>query len=657
MKSIRKYLPLFAMLLLFIKPFVAVAVSTQGSVEEVIIKNGEFNEGLKDWIVSSPGENNPSLVVDSNGNQYVKATNGENILQYVQLKPNSTYRFAYYVIGDPVFPAIVEFGTLNHDQGYHPLKEEKHYNIAWKQHEFIFTTPTDENTYVIRFASSGNGEAKFDNIQAAWLDLESPSIPQNLLVESVTSDTVILSWEASTDNIGVAGYRVYRDKQLVQEVQGEQFTDTGLTEDAEYTYEVRAFDAAGNQSEASNEVFARTSVSVDDEAPTIPLNLKVENVTTDTVSLSWDASTDNIGVVGYRVYRDKQLVQDVQGEQFTDTGLTEDTEYTYEVRAFDAAGNQSEASNEVFARTSVSVDDEAPTIPLNLKVENVTTDTVSLSWGASTDNIGVAGYRVYRDKQLVQDVQGEQFTDTGLTEDTEYTYEVRAFDAAGNQSEASNRINVRTKEIVDHKPPTTPMNVRATVVTENKVTLLWEASSDESGVKSYQVYRNSILVGSLPGDTLSYTDTNLSEKTKYYYTITACDNAGNVSVATKALLITTKGTTLPPIVEEKPKEEKPSPSVPQPPQKENIGNSTVDASGNKMEKEQTGMINQGENRPVDHSLNLTAEAIQKISKILTKDSVKKLPMTGTQKNSLVKMSGVGITVISLCLFYIRKRRK
>ena len=557
------------MLLLFIKPFVAVAVSTQGSVEEVIIKNGEFNEGLKDWIVSSPGENNPSLVVDSNGNQYVKATNGENILQYVQLKPNSTYRFAYYVIGDPVFPAIVEFGTLNHDQGYHSLKEEKHYNIAWKQHEFIFTTPTDENTYVIRFASSGNGEAKFDNIQAAWLDLESPSIPQNLLVESVTSDMV---------------------------------------------------------------------------------------------SLSWDASTDNIGVAGYRVYRDKQLVQEVQGEQFTDTGLTEDTEYTYEVRAFDIAGNQSEASNEVFARTSVSVDDEAPTIPLNLKVENVTTDTVSLSWGASTDNIGVAGYRVYRDKQLVQEVQGEQFTDTGLTEDAEYTYEVRAFDAAGNQSEVSNRINVRTKGIVDHKPPTTPMNVRATVVTENKVTLLWEASSDESGIRSYQVYRNSILVGSLPGDTLSYTDTNLSEKTKYYYTITACDHAGNVSVASKALLITTKGTTLPPIVEEKPKEEKPkeekpSPSVPQPPQKENIGNSTVDASDNKMEKEQTGMINQEKNRPVDHSLNLTAEAIQKISKILTKDSVKKLPMTGTQKNALVKMSGVGITVISLCLFYIRKRRK
>ncbi len=127
----------------------------------------------------------------------------------------------------------------------------------------------------------------------------------------------------------------------------------------------------------------------------------MESVTSDTVSLSWDASTDNIGVAGYRVYRDKQLAEEVQGEQFTDTGLTEDTEYTYEVRAFDIAGNQSEASNEVFARTSVSVDDEAPTIPLNLKVENVTTDTVSLSWGASTDNIGVAGYRVYRDKQLL----------------------------------------------------------------------------------------------------------------------------------------------------------------------------------------------------------------------------------------------------------------
>ncbi len=81
-------------------------------------------------------------------------------------------------------------------------------------------------------------------------------------------------------------------------------------------------------------------------------------------------------------------------------------------------------------------------------------------------------------------------------------------------------------------------------MTENKVTLLWEASSDESGIRSYRVYRNRLLVGSLPGDTLSYTDTNLSEKTKYYFTITACDHAGNVSVATKALLITTKGTTL-----------------------------------------------------------------------------------------------------------------
>ncbi len=133
--------------------------------------------------------------------------------------------------------------------------------------------------------------------------------------------------------------------------------------------------------------------------------------------------------------------------------------------------------------------------------------------GGIHNNIGVAGYRVYRDKQFrFQEVQGEQFTDTGLMEDAEYTYQVRAFDAAGNQSEVSNRINVRTKGIVDHKPPTTPMNVRATVVTENKVTLLWEASSDESGIRSYEVYRNSIFVGTLPGDTLSYTDTNLSEK-------------------------------------------------------------------------------------------------------------------------------------------------
>ncbi len=550
------------MLFLLVGPLRAVALSSlRSSVEEVIIKNGEFNEGLNHWIVSSPGENNPSLIVDSSGNHYVKATNGENILQYVELNPGATYRFAYYVIGDPNFPAVVEFGTLNHDQGYKPLKEEKHYDTVWKQHEFIFKTPEEKNTYIIRFASSGNGVAYFDNIQAAWIDLEIPSIPTNLRVADVTSDSVSLTWEASTDNIGVAGYRVYRDKQLIQEVQGETYTDSGLEEDREYTYKVSAVDGAGNESQTSDEVIARTSVA----------------------------------------------------------------------------------------------DDEAPTPPLNLRADNVTTNSVSLTWEASTDNIGVTGYRIYRDKQLIQEVQGETYTDGALEEDREYTYKVSAVDGAGNESQASNEVQVKT-EIMDEEPPTVPKNLRATTITKSKVTLIWEASSDNIGVSSYQVYRDHSLISVLSGDQSSYTDTQLSGNTRYYYTIRAADRAGNVSALSKPLLIITKESLPAPPVEEPDKETEP-PTDPKFPQKENEGSSIVDTStGNKTENTETsvGVPTKGQNHQENHLLEQQSSKTDQTS---SKEVQEKLPSTGTQVNRRMEISGVGLVATSLLLFYIKTKNK
>ena len=183
MKIFKKLIRLMMIVFLFVKPVIVVAVDPSYApsyqlAEEVIIKNGEFNDGLNHWIVSNPGSNNPALVTDESGNHYVMASNGENILQYVQLKPKTTYQFTYYVIGDPSFPAIVEFGTLNHGEGFISLKDERHYNDAWKQHEFSFTTPEGENTYIIRFSSTGNGWATFKNI-----DIQSEDdISQNTLL-------------------------------------------------------------------------------------------------------------------------------------------------------------------------------------------------------------------------------------------------------------------------------------------------------------------------------------------------------------------------------------------------------------------------------------------------------------------------------------------
>ena len=624
---------------LFVKPVIVVAVDPSYApsyqlAEEVIIKNGEFNDGLNHWIVSNPGSNNPALVTDESGNHYVMASNGENILQYVQLKPKTTYQFTYYVIGDPSFPAIVEFGTLNHGEGFISLKDERHYNDAWKQHEFSFTTPEGENTYIIRFASSGNGTAYFDNVQATALDLEAPTNPKNLKVNDVSSDSVSLSWEAATDNVGVMGYLVYRDNQLIQTVTGADlaYTDNGLTEDTTYTYEVRAVDQAGNVSVASNAVTARTKLA-SSSPPAVPLNLKVTSVTTDSVSLSWESATDSIDVIGYIIYRDNQLIQGVIGAEevaYTDIGLMEDTMYTYQVRAVDQAGNISEMSNTVTARTKPTEEILPPAAPLNLRIDDVTTNSVSLSWEAAIDDVGVTGYHVYRDDQLVQTLSGTDLTyiDTGLMEATTYTYKIRAVDQAGNLSEASNAVKARTKMTMEVSRPLPPTKLRSARVTEHEVALMWDAPNESKEIMSYQVYRNNVLVGEVAGETSLYTDKDLQENTKYSYVVKSKNKEGNLSEESNKIIVQTskKNETIPPLEEEIVKESTEKPPV-----------------AKETETKNNGAINKGKEEA-------------KVNKNTAKKVSKQLPATGNKVSPLLQLLGLTIVSVTILLSYRRQKK-
>ncbi|MGD9010181.1 MAG: GDSL-type esterase/lipase family protein [Desulfobacteraceae bacterium] len=92
--------------------------------------------------------------------------------------------------------------------------------------------------------------------------------------------------------------------------------------------------------------------SPDQEAPSVPADLSVTEQGHDSISLAWSASTDNIGVIGYRIYRDAVELETSAGPFFTDSGLTPETSYTYSVSAYDLAGNQSEKSSELTAATT-----------------------------------------------------------------------------------------------------------------------------------------------------------------------------------------------------------------------------------------------------------------------------------------------------------------
>ncbi|OAB27089.1 carbohydrate-binding protein [Paenibacillus macquariensis subsp. defensor] len=187
----------------------------------------------------------------------------------------------------------------------------------------------------------------------------------------------------------------------------------------------------------------------DTQAPSAPTNLQATGTTTSSITLAWNASTDNVGVTGYDVYQGSTLLGNVSGSTltYTNTGLSANTTYTYKIKAKDAAGNVSAFSNQVSATTAVVVggDTQTPTVPTNVSVTETTSSSVSLSWTASTDNVGVTGYDVYKGTMFVQTVTGTTATVTGLAVSTAYSFSIVAKDAAGNLSAASAVVNATTK--------------------------------------------------------------------------------------------------------------------------------------------------------------------------------------------------------------------
>jgi chitodextrinase len=193
----------------------------------------------------------------------------------------------------------------------------------------------------------------------------------------------------------------------------------------------------------------------DTQAPSSPSNLTATKNTSSEVDLAWTASTDNVGVTGYNVLRNGAVIATVGGSTTTyaDTSVAANASYTYTVTAFDAAGNVSQPSNSLTLTTpAAAADTTAPSAPTGLKANSVGGLQVNLNWNASTDNVGVTAYDIYRATgggsfAVVGTVPGSTtaYSDSALAARTAYTYYVKARDAAGNVSGASNQASVTTK--------------------------------------------------------------------------------------------------------------------------------------------------------------------------------------------------------------------
>lgn len=303
------------------------------------------------------------------------------------------------------------------------------------------TVETQYDYQVSAVDAAGNESDKSAQSSASTQqDSEEPAVPGNVTATAVSMTQVNVNWTASTDNVEVTGYNIYRNGGKIGVSTTTSYSDTGLTPATQYSYTVSAVDAKGNESDKSPSV--AVSTNSDTEAPSMPTNVTAMPVSMTQINLNWTVSTDNIGVVGYNIYRNGTKVGTSPTASYQDTNLERGTQYAYTITALDAVGLQSVPSAAV--TVSTLSDSESPTVPSNVTGTAVSIDQINLTWSASTDNIGVIGYRVYRNGEKIADITETSYEDKGLLEDTSYAYSVTAYDTDQNESQLSPSISVKT---------------------------------------------------------------------------------------------------------------------------------------------------------------------------------------------------------------------
>ena len=423
----------------------------------------------------------------------------------------------------------------------------------------------DDNNNQIIASTYGRGVFTGQFTATSTPDTEAPTAPSSLAASNITETTIDLSWNASTDNVGVTGYDVYQNGSLAGTTASTSYQATGLTANTAYSFYVIAKDAAGNSSAQSNTVNATTSAP-DTTAPTTPTNLASSNITDSSVDLSWTASTDNVAVTGYDVYQGASVIGSTANTSYNVSGLASNTSYTFTVRAKDAAGNVSADSNAVNVTTEVTAvtycssqssnvnDEYISRVQLNTidnasgaqfysDFTNISTSltkgsqytiTVTPTW---TGTVYSEGYSVWIDYNKDGDFTdaGEQVFSQSATQSTPVSGN---FTIPAGATETSTRMRVSMKyngvptscesftygEVEDYtviiaaagpdtEAPSNPTGLAASNTTETTTDLSWNASTDNVGVTGYDVYQGATNIASVSGT--SYQATGLTQNTNY----------------------------------------------------------------------------------------------------------------------------------------------
>jgi chitodextrinase len=269
--------------------------------------------------------------------------------------------------------------------------------------------------------------------------------------------------------------------------------------------------------------------------PSTPTGLRVVSVTEDSLTLSWNRSTDNSGSI--HAYIVNGLWHPGTSTTKTMTGLVPNFTQAYRVQAIDAAGNYSAPSAPLTATTAPDV--TPPTTPANLRVTGTTLSTVSLAWDRSTDRWSF-GYDVLMDGQVTASASNASTTVRNVAPGSTHVWTVRARDYSGNISPSSNAGTVTQPASADTTPPSPPSNLTAVSLDDfcGSQILNWGQSTDDTDPQSaieYEIFLNGRFFTLNPPGSSAFLYTVSGTNT---WTVVAVDRSGNHSAPSNPATVT-----------------------------------------------------------------------------------------------------------------------
>jgi fibronectin type 3 domain-containing protein len=434
----------------------------------------------------------------------------------------------------------LEWDALSGASGYNVYRSASEDGAYAKINPFVIIAVSYTNTgispetnyyYKICAVSSEGVEGVRSNAVSVATPI---SAPDNLRVTSVTDNSISLTWNTVSN---ASGYNLYRSSSVngtytkinPSLIPNVTYVDTGIVSNTDYYYKVSVV-VDGVESIHSNAISGATLLPA-------PGNLRVIAITDVSVNLEWNTVN---GASGYNVYRSgsengsytRINSSMITAVSYANTGVSPHTNYYYRVYAVSSGGIEGIPSVAVSCTTLMSA-------PENVRVTFVTDSSINLAWNTAN---GASGYNVYRSSgasgtytklnpSLIFDVS---YTNTGLSSNTNYYYKVSAV-AGDVEGVLSGAISGTTLLLA-------PGNLRVTSVTDNSITLEWNALT---GANGYNIYRSAsgngtyTKVNSSIITTTSYTNTSVSSNTNYYYRVYAVSSGGIEGIPSTAVSCTT----------------------------------------------------------------------------------------------------------------------